>query len=80
MLVMVCVDSVPVARVSTSVESAVSAAAAVRAAAVAPVPIPMNLSGLRVGVVCWRSAAVRLPELLRTVAVPKGVRSPPRVW
>jgi hypothetical protein len=69
----VTVDSVPEVRVSTSVDSAVSAAAAVRAAPVAPTPIATNLSGLRVGVVCIRSAVVRFPELVNTVAVPNGI-------
>jgi hypothetical protein len=50
----------------------VSPTAAVRAAPVAPVPMPMNFGGLRVGVVCSRLAAVTFPDVVTTVAVPKG--------
>jgi hypothetical protein len=34
--------------------------------------MPMNLGGLRVVVVCSRLAAVTLPDVVTTVAVPKG--------
>lgn len=74
--VIVCVDSVPDVRVSTSVESAVSAAAAVRAAVVAPVPIATNFGGFLVVVVWRRSAAVRFPLFVHTVAVPNGTGQP----
>jgi hypothetical protein len=69
----VAMDSVPVARVSTSVDRAVSVTAAVRAAPVAPTPMPMNFGGLRVVVVWRRSATVRRPWSVTTDAAPKGI-------
>lgn len=75
--VVVTVDSVPAARVSTSVERAVSAATAVRAAPVAPVPIPMYFGGAWAGVapIC-RFAAIPFPTLVTTVAVPNAIGHP----
>lgn len=78
--VVVTTDSVPDARVSTSVERAVSVTAAVRAAPVAPTPIAMNFGGFVnvPGVVLIRSAAIALPLFVTTVAVPNThrIRSP----
>jgi hypothetical protein len=73
--VVVTVDSVPTARVSTSVESAVSATAAVRAAAVAPVPIASHFGGFVyvAGVVRRRSAVIALPLFVQTVATPNAI-------